>query len=758
MRILKITFLFLILTLQLKSQKVDSLISVFNNSPADTNKIRLALKIAEHFRKEKSEKALEYSNKAFLMSGSVNNNYLKSLSLESYANFYFTVKKLSEGYNYLVKMESLYDETKDTLILLSSLEIRNSLMQDLQMLPKCVEIRERMSAIYRVRNEKQKEARMLWLAGWHAFNGKVYRKGVADLHRSASIYKTLKDDQSYFNALGWLGQNYSALKMFDSALYYRDQVLDYYLTTTNISGIAEAYRYRGDVYLVKRQYDLALNDYEKSIEYFAKAKWKGRELLLYEYKVRVYDSINNTKEALRALDTVKKQLNEKTEGIVWMFYYQMGKRIYFKNGDYQQALYCFNKYDSIKTASNQDQAQQQIVLAEFKKDVEKNEAILKAEFDRKEALSSAELARKQAMLERNKQMYLILEQESKLKEMDLAKSELELKHKATETENQKKQLQLLAQDKQLKEIEAKQKEEELNKQRIVNYAVSSGGLLVAGLLFFAVRGYNQKKKDNKTIQQQKLIVEEKQKEILDSITYAKRLQEAIMPPTNLFRDTLPNSFIYYKPKDIIAGDFYWMERLNEMVFFAAADCTGHGVPGAMVSVVCSNALNRAVKEFGIKSPSKILDKTRELVIETFERSESEVKDGMDISLCALNLKSMEMEWAGANNPLWVVRNKELLEYKADKQPIGKYADEKPYTNHTVNLQSGDSIYVFTDGFADQFGGPKGKKFKYKHLAELLIANSHKSPDEQKNTLSSTFDTWKGNLEQIDDVCVIGLRI
>lgn len=165
-----------------------------------------------------------------------------------------------------------------------------------------------------------------------------------------------------------------------------------------------------------------------------------------------------------------------------------------------------------------------------------------------------------------------------------------------------------------------------------------------------------------------------------------------------------------------------------------------------------------MKEFGIKSPSKILDKTRELVIETFERSESEVKDGMDISLCALNLKSMEMEWAGANNPLWLVRNKELLEYKADKQPIGKYADEKPYTNHSVKLQSGDSIYIFTDGFADQFGGPKGKKFKYKHLAELLIANSNKSPDEQKNTLSVTFDSWKGNLEQIDDVCVIGLRV
>jgi serine phosphatase RsbU (regulator of sigma subunit) len=261
------------------------------------------------------------------------------------------------------------------------------------------------------------------------------------------------------------------------------------------------------------------------------------------------------------------------------------------------------------------------------------------------------------------------------------------------------------------------------------------------------------------IQEQKLMLETKNKETTDSIKYAKRLQEAILPPLSFIKQYLPDCFVLYKPKDIVAGDFYWCHVLpdEKTVYLAAADCTGHGVPGAMVSVVCSNALNRTVKEFGITEPGKILDKVRELVIETFEKSESEVKDGMDISLLKIKNET-EVEWSGANNPLWYVQNKELKELKADKQPIGTYAEQKPFTTHKLLLQKGDSMYVFTDGYADQFGGPKGKKFKYKQLEEKLLTDSHKELEEQKTMLEKTFKNWKGNLEQIDDVLVIGIRV
>jgi tetratricopeptide (TPR) repeat protein len=316
-------------------------------------------------------------------------------------------------------------------------------------------------------------------------------------------------------------------------------------------------------------------------------------------------------------------------------------------------------------------------------------------------------------------------------------------------------------------IEQARTSQEIEKQKMQRNGFIGGFTLVLILGGVSYRGYRNKKKaseiisaQKKEVENQKHLIEEKQQEIIDSITYAKRLQEAILPPSNLWNKNLPDSFVLYKPKDIVAGDFYYMEHVNDIVLFAAADCTGHGVPGAMVSVVCSNALNRAVKEFGITDPGKILDKVRELVIETFEKSESEVKDGMDISFCVINKSNSKLMWAGANNPLWVIRNKtaEIEEIKADKQPIGKYSEPKPFTTHTITLNKGDTFYIFTDGFADQFGGPKGKKFMSANMKKLFLSVQPEAMSAQRTIIDEAFSTWKGSLEQIDDVCVIGVRI
>jgi serine phosphatase RsbU (regulator of sigma subunit) len=264
------------------------------------------------------------------------------------------------------------------------------------------------------------------------------------------------------------------------------------------------------------------------------------------------------------------------------------------------------------------------------------------------------------------------------------------------------------------------------------------------------------KKQKIVIEQQKEIVEEKNKEITDSIQYAKRIQNAILPPDKLVKKHLQESFILYKPKDIVAGDFYWLEHKDDKVLFAAADCTGHGVPGAMVSVVCNNGLNRSVREYGLTDPGEILNKTREIVIAEFEKSDEEVKDGMDIALC--NIEGTTLKYAGANNPLWIIRDGELRETKADKQPIGKFDELLPYTTHTFELQKGDSIYIFSDGYVDQFGGEKGKKFKAQAFRELLLSIQNKPMEEQRQIINTTFENWKGGLEQIDDVCIIGVKI
>jgi hypothetical protein len=312
-----------------------------------------------------------------------------------------------------------------------------------------------------------------------------------------------------------------------------------------------------------------------------------------------------------------------------------------------------------------------------------------------------------------------------------------------------------------------------------SYLLFSFGVVLFILAFFAWNIIFKKSlrksreseiKLNDTLQELKSkheIIEEKNKEITDSINYAKRLQDAILPPKKMIDEFLKDNFILFKPKDIVAGDFYWAEKVGNYFFIAAADCTGHGVPGAMVSVVCSSALNRTVKEFGIVDPGKILDKTTDLVLETFEKSDEDVKDGMDISLLAVAFSARaenesgriieSITWSGANNPLWYFENDELKELKADKQPIGKSDHRKPFTTHSLPL-SLSALFLFTDGYADQFGGEKGKKFKYKPFQDILIQNSSQPMETQKNKLDTVIELWKGDLEQNDDICIIGVRI
>lgn len=294
---------------------------------------------------------------------------------------------------------------------------------------------------------------------------------------------------------------------------------------------------------------------------------------------------------------------------------------------------------------------------------------------------------------------------------------------------------------------------------------------------------SQVKERTAKIERQNDELAEKNKDITDSIRYAKRIQEAILPSRLTVEIHLPDSFIFYRPKDIVSGDFYWLRDSVDKVLFAVVDCTGHGVPGAFMSIVGQNGLNQAVDEYQLNQPGKILDHLNQVVALTLKQKETDnqVRDGMDIALCSLNRSNSILEFAGANNPLWVVspempvvesdipmvtglsnadESLSLYSIKADKQPIGAYVDREPnsFTNHRIRLRSGDTFYLFSDGFADQFGGPKEKKFKHLPLKRLLLELHSKPMKEQHSVLNATFDDWKGDLEQLDDVCIIGVRV
>jgi len=296
-----------------------------------------------------------------------------------------------------------------------------------------------------------------------------------------------------------------------------------------------------------------------------------------------------------------------------------------------------------------------------------------------------------------------------------------------------------------------------------------------------------KQKDE--IEGQKEEIEEKNKDIMDSINYAKRIQEAILPKDEEREKMLKDSFVLFKPKDVVSGDFYWMAKRDDKVLITAADCTGHGVPGAFMSMIGAALLNEAVNEKGITRPGEVLNEVRSGIIKSLQQTgaEGESKDGMDAALCVLNKDGNLLSFAGANNPIYIIRKKgkppkdkegqalepnieenglKLYEIKADKQPVGYYTEEpEPFTSHDIDLFKGDIVYIFSDGFADQFGGPKGKKFKYKSFKELLLTIYEKTMQQQEEILDKTIEDWKahsdpegGTYEQIDDILVIGVRL
>lgn len=574
---------------------------------------------------------------------------------------------------------------------------------------------------------------------------KNYEKVLEYHFKSLKIRNEIGDKKGIANSYNNIGNIYYKQGNYELALNNYLKSLTISAELGNLQGIAYSYNNIGNIYFYQGNYEKALNNFLKSLK-IKKEIGAKQGIGIVDLNIgSTYIKQNKLEEAYHYLNQsliISREIGDK-EGVKEA--YSFLSDLYNKKGDYKQAYEYHKLFSDIKDTLLNEESSKQITEMNTKYDSEK-------------------------------------------KDKELIKKDAEINIQQAETE----------------------------KQNLQRNAFIIGFALVFVLAFFIFRGYRQKQSANKLLEAKNMlienqkqlvenkneIIEEKQKEIISSITYAKRIQNAILPSDKLVKKQLPNSFILYKPKDIVAGDFYWIEKVissfeqpapglsrehqGDVIFIAAADCTGHGVPGAMVSVVCNNSLNRALREFGLRDPGKLLDKTRELVIEQFEKSEEEVKDGMDISLCALNTLTGELQWAGANNPLWIVRNTptpinyfsfhtpigkgarragevesdraEVTETKADKQPIGKFIETKPFTTHTLQLQKGDTIYIFSDGYQDQFGGERGKKFKASAMKELLLSIKHESMEEQKEILNESFIAWKGSLEQVDDVLVIGIKI
>jgi serine phosphatase RsbU (regulator of sigma subunit) len=348
---------------------------------------------------------------------------------------------------------------------------------------------------------------------------------------------------------------------------------------------------------------------------------------------------------------------------------------------------------------------------------------------------------------------------------------------------------------EIKNIELGRQIAESKKQKIIIVFVVLGLIFIAIVAVFIFRSLRITRKQKNIIQDQKQMVDEKNfmlnqqneeistqrdeitaqrdlvtlqkeeiefihNEVSQSINYATRLQSAILPGFEIIKDFVSDHFVLYKPKDKVSGDFYWWSVVEDHLIIAVADCTGHGVPGAFMSMLGTSFLREIVVKEYMTNPGIILKRLRKEIIHTLKQkgTAGEQKDGMDMALIAINKDNLESLFAGANNPLYLLRNGELIEIKGDKMPISIHLRMEPFKNNNIKLEKGDCLYLFTDGFADQFGGPKNRKFMYKQFKDILLLNCNKPMSEQKEIIESAFDNWRGEGEQIDDVTVVGIKI
>lgn len=489
---------------------------------------------------------------------------------------------------------------------------------------------------------------------------------------------------------------------FDSAVIYFKKALLYSEKQKNMDGVAVTWNNMGQTYLAAKKYDDALQCFEKSLE--------------------IYRSINSKHGEAFALRS-------------------LGMGLY-RSGKINESVTAFKK--SLDLSSAIGLKQFAVGSAEYLSNIYREKG------DYKNAYEMQSIARAYDDSIHNESTEKAIE-------------ELQTKYNFEKKEHE---VQLLTQENELKSVKLKSNEEEKSRRKyVLNLMIIIVVLVVAALLLVAF-AYNNNRKKNALLQIKNLEIAQQHKEIKDSIAYAKKIQEAILPPDDFIRKLFPESFVFYLPKDIVSGDFYWCEENEEYKYMAAVDCTGHGVPGAFMSIVAYNGLSQAVNVNQLKHPNEILDFLNEHFQHFLRQNDqyASIRDGMDISLIAVNKKTQQIEFSGANNPLIHIRKNEVSEIAADKQPVGNYSgvERKPFSLHTFSLEPGDMLYLFSDGFADQFGGDPssrtgGKKFKYSRFKSLLQSLVKNPVNQQQSALSATFENWRGNFEQLDDVCVIGIK-
>jgi len=711
------TLAILLKSIVFSQEKVDSLIALINNTPNDTTKVSLLFSISEEIQFINPDSAVNitYLKNALELSQIINFKKGEAEANKRLGIFYSMRGIFNLAINYydnsilLYKEMNMEHELADVLNRLGIVYANKGDFENAQQYYlSALTIREKL-------NDKRGISSSLnslgnnYLALSDLVSARIY------FERSLTLVKEIDFKFGIATVLNNLGLVYEKEALFDSALSYFNQSLDILETIGHIPSISSTINNIANMYYRKDDFEKALLFYNKSINYKNQI---GDQNGIVHSNLGIAVVHQKNKQFDIAIDIANKALASSkelkyTDGIARS--YDILTELYAEVGKYKEA------YESMR-----------------------NFAIYKEELLNEE--STRNLAQFKA------------EYEAEKRESEIA----------------------------LQKAENEQSKAIIKQQTTQLYAFAIGIILVLILAGVVMQGYRQKRKanillesQNIEITKQKALIEEKNRDIMDSINYARRIQYAILPPKNYVDDCLSDLFVFFKPRDIVSGDFYWIEKKHNRVYTSVIDCTGHGVPGAFMSIVGHNAINQAVNEIGLEKPSDILDKVNELVLKSLHQTDkTDVKDGMDMALCSYMPEQKIVEYAGANNPIYILRREQniliendmeitpiiennglyLFEIKANKQPIGAYAYRESFTNHVINVSKGDLVFMFSDGFPDQFGGSKGKKYKYKPFKDFLMALYDKPIKTYSDLLDKELFEWKGMHEQNDDICILGFKV
>jgi serine phosphatase RsbU (regulator of sigma subunit)/Tfp pilus assembly protein PilF len=730
------------LALHAKNYNIDSLLAVYHDTSIDpTERCKALNKVTRHFKKTGDfEKGLAYADTVLMLASEIDNHLFQGLSYENKGLIHLQLQQLDEASEFFLKSAHHFELAEDYKSVSGSIgnvgicfffkgELDSSLVY--------------FEKSYEIQVEIQDTAQMmasLGNIGALSIETGDYHKAVKYMNETLILANLQGDTLLMASTLANIGNAHNRLDEHDKAIESFEQALALQAAINNTEGVAIIHDNLSGIYFELEDTLVGLDHLNKAYEMIQIAGgpnlaqitmsvadylvWQNETdsaEVLFSQALEMAQASNMSKqialanvglatialskknysEALKYANAVKPMVEEidviETKMSVYEVLYEANK----ENGNYSEALQYFEEYTSISNELN-------------------NEDNLKAILGQ-----SLDFQYKAKALQDSIQA---------VKDEELNK--LALEAEKAETDRQKERGKYLI--------------------VLLSLAVASA--------FFIFNRLRVTKKQKQIIDKQKVTVEntlnelaEKNQEIVDSINYALRIQTALLPEDIKIKKSLKKHFIFYNPKDVVSGDFYWYAEKDNRSYFAVADCTGHGVPGAMVSVVCNNALNRAVAEFDLVSTSEILNKTREIVISELNQGNETVKDGMDISLCSFDANTGSVTFTGAHNSLYLIRNKELIEYKGDRSPVGLSDNPAPFSHAEIKLEENDMVYLSTDGFIDQFGGVKGKKLKSKGFKELLVTAHEMNMEEQLSFFEDSFKKWKGNFEQLDDVTVFGFK-